>query len=172
MSNYEWIIRKRTKLNQSLVRGRFFNVRGITNDYIFSFRFPFEMNWLKAFLFSAGWIFKDSRVSLDWHWYNICVSFWVRLYFFSIIYIFDYTRTQVYLLRSYANEISVLETSVTGFDICWYGNFVSTRKTTKWGLASVKFLLKDNLKNEPSYGVVKVNSEERKQTMRCEESVR
>lgn len=45
-------------------------------------------------------------------------------------------------------------------------------KTTKWGLASVKFLLKDNLKNEPSYGVVKVNSEERKQTMRCEESVR
>jgi len=35
VSNYEWIIRKRSKLNQSLVRGRVFNVRGITNDYIF-----------------------------------------------------------------------------------------------------------------------------------------
>lgn len=58
-------------------------------------------------------------------------DFLVRLYFFFYRLHFRLYENAS-LLRSYANEISVLETSVTGFDICWYG-FVSTLKNNSNG---------------------------------------
>lgn len=50
----------------------------------------------------------------------------------------------------------------------WY-DFVATRKTTKRGFGERQIYVK---RLEPSYGALKLKSEEKKQTKRCEETVR